>query len=106
MEVCLCVTPMERFGAIPRGSSRRVDTAQKLGRIRSAAVTTGETLRLAIDSLRAHKLRSFLTLLGVIMAVTPLGTVMSAIARRYPYVDDRVGHLGGDVFPGRRFGVV
>jgi len=27
-----------------------------------------ETMRLALDALRAHKLRSFLTLLGVILA--------------------------------------
>jgi len=106
MEVCLGVTPMERFGAIPRGSSRTVDTAQKLGRIRSAAVTTGETLRLAIDSLRAHKLRSFLTLLGVIMAVTTLVTVMSAIAGLNLYVADRVANLGANVFIVDRFGII
>ncbi len=97
---------MERFGAIPRGSSRTLDTAQRLGRIRSAAVTTGETLRLAIDSLRAHKLRSFLTLLGVIMAVTTLVTVMSAIAGLNLYVADRVANLGANVFIVDRFGII
>ena len=29
----------------------------------------GETFKLAVDALRAHKLRSFLTLLGVIIGV-------------------------------------
>jgi len=33
-----------------------------------------------MDALRAHKLRSFLTLLGVILAVTTLVFVMSVIA--------------------------
>jgi len=51
-----------------------------MGSLRSAAVTMGETLRLALDSLRAHKLRSFLTLLGVILAVTTLVAVMSVVA--------------------------
>jgi ABC-type antimicrobial peptide transport system permease subunit len=42
-------------------------------------VTMLETLRLALDTLRAHKLRSFLTLLGVILAVTTLVAVMSVV---------------------------
>jgi putative ABC transport system permease protein len=82
------------------------NTATRFGRIRSAAVTTGETLRLAMDSLRAHKLRSFLTLLGVIMAVTTLVTVMSAIAGLNLYVADRVANLGANVFIVDRFGII
>jgi putative ABC transport system permease protein len=82
------------------------DTASRLDKIRSTAVTTGETLRLAIDSLRAHKLRSFLTLLGVIMAVTTLVTVMSAIAGLNLYVADRVANLGANVFIVDRFGII
>jgi putative ABC transport system permease protein len=102
----LGVTPIERFGPLPRVSPRTVDTARRLGRFRSAAVTVGETLRLAIDSLRAHKLRSFLTLLGVIMAVTTLVTVMSAIAGLNLYVADRVANLGANVFIVDRFGII
>jgi putative ABC transport system permease protein len=66
----------------------------------------GETLRLALDSLRAHKLRSFLTLLGVILAVTTLVTVMSAIAGLNLYVADRVANLGANVFIVDRFGII
>jgi putative ABC transport system permease protein len=102
----LGVTPLDSFGAIPRVISPIADTATRLGRIRSAAVTTGETLRLAMDSLRAHKLRSFLTLLGVIMAVTTLVTVMSAIAGLNRYVADRVANLGANVFIVDRFGII
>jgi putative ABC transport system permease protein len=102
----LGVTPIDRLGAIPQVSARTVDAAGKLGRIRSAAVTIGETLRLAIDSLRAHKLRSFLTLLGVIMAVTTLVTVMSAIAGLNLYVANRVANLGANVFIVDRFGII
>ena len=43
------------------------------------ALELGETLRLAVDALRAHRLRSYLTLLGVILAVTSLVVVMSAV---------------------------
>src|SRR5207245_9270206 len=53
-----------------------------------------------------HKLRSFLTLLGVIMAVTTLVTVMSAIAGLNLYVADRVANLGANVFIVDRFGII
>ncbi len=66
----------------------------------------GETLRLALDSLRAHKLRSFLTLLGVILAVTTLVAVMSVVAGLNFYVADRVANLGANVFVVDRFGII
>jgi putative ABC transport system permease protein len=102
----LGVTPIDRFVGIPRVIPSTANTASKLGRVRRAAVTLGETLRLAIDSLRAHKLRSFLTLLGVILAVTTLVTVMSAIAGLNLYVADRVANLGANVFIVDRFGII
>lgn len=100
------VTPMEGLSALPRVSGGAVGTASRLGRLRSAAVTMGETLRLSIDSLRAHKLRSFLTLLGVILAVTTLVAVMSVIAGLNMYVADRVANLGANVFIVDRFGII
>ena len=100
------VTPIDQLGVIPRLAPRSLTTAQRLGRFRSAAVTMGETLRLALDSLRTHKLRSFLTLLGVILAVTTLVTVMSAIAGLNLYVADRVANLGANVFIVDRFGII
>lgn len=100
------VTPMDRLGVIPRLIPLPANAAQKLGRLRSAAVTLGETLRLAIDSLRAHKLRSFLTLLGVILAVTTLVAVMSVITGLNMYVADRVANLGANVFIVDRFGII
>src|SRR5258708_20492383 len=60
-EDCLGVAPIEGFVAITRTAPRRAESRARLGRFRSTAVTMGETLRLALDSLRAHKLRSFLT---------------------------------------------
>ena len=100
------VTPIDRLGVIPRLIPLPADAAQRLARLRSAVVTLGETFRLALDSLRAHKLRSFLTLLGVIMAVTTLVTVMSAIAGLNLYVANRVADLGANVFIVDRFGII
>jgi putative ABC transport system permease protein len=65
-----------------------------------------ETLKLSMDALRAHKLRSFLTLLGVIMAVATLVVVMSAIAGLNMYVATRVANLGANVFLVDRFGII
>jgi putative ABC transport system permease protein len=65
-----------------------------------------ETLRLALDALRAHKLRSFLTLLGVILAVTTLVVVMSVVAGLNFYVADRIANLGANVYVLNRFGII
>jgi len=73
---------------------------------RRAWVAQKETLRLALDALRAHKLRSFLTLLGVILAVTTLVAVMSVVAGLNFYVADRVANLGANVFVVDRFGII
>src|SRR5438552_13827511 len=76
------------------------------GRFRSALITMLETLLLSLDALRAHKLRSFLTLLGVILAVTTLVAVMSVVAGLNFYVADRVANLGANVFVVDRFGII
>ena len=69
-------------------------------------VSVAETVRLAFDALRAHKLRSFLTLLGVILAVTTLVSVMSVIAGLNFYISNRVADLGANVFVVDRFGII
>jgi putative ABC transport system permease protein len=74
--------------------------------MRAGLVTLLETLRLALESLRAHKLRSFLTLLGVILAVTTLVVVMSVVTGMNTYVADRIANLGANVFLVDRFGII
>src|SRR5438874_2237728 len=73
---------------------------------RGGAVTALETMRLALDALRAHKLRSFLTLLGVILAVTTLVAVMSFVSGMNFYVADRIANFGANVFIVDRFGII
>jgi putative ABC transport system permease protein len=72
----------------------------------SGWITFVETLKLALDSLRAHKLRSFLTLLGVILAVATLVSVMSVISGLNTYIADKVADLGANVFVIDRFGII
>jgi putative ABC transport system permease protein len=68
--------------------------------------TFSETLKLAVDAIRAHKLRSFLTLLGVILAVTTLVFVMSVIAGMNFYVADKIANLGANTYLVHRFGII
>jgi putative ABC transport system permease protein len=102
----LGVVPMDRLSAVPRADAPAVDSSARLVRLRRALVTLRETVWLALDALRAHKLRSFLTLLGVILSVTTLVFVMSVIAGLNMYVAERVANLGANVYIVDRFGII
>ena len=77
-----------------------------LSAARQAGVALQETFRIALDTLRAHKLRTFLTLLGVILAVTTLVAVMSVLNGLNVYVADKVANLGANAFVVDRIGIV
>jgi putative ABC transport system permease protein len=64
----------------------------------SVWVTAREAFWIALEALRSHKLRSFLTLLGVVIATTTLIVVMSVINGMNLYIADRVANLGANVF--------
>jgi putative ABC transport system permease protein len=57
-----------------------------------------EAINVAADSLRASKLRSFLTLLGIILATTTLIAVMSVIHGMDVYIANTVSSMGSDGF--------
>jgi len=92
--------------AAPPLSDTAEASVSRRERYRRGWLTFVETLKLALDALRAHKLRSFLTLLGVILAVTTLIFVMSVISGLDFYVADRVANLGANVFIVDRFGII
>jgi putative ABC transport system permease protein len=71
-----------------------------------APLALRETIALAVDSLRAHKMRSFLTLLGVILAVTTLVSVMSIINGLNLYVAEKIANLGANVLIIDRMGII
>jgi putative ABC transport system permease protein len=100
------VTPLESLSGLPRVTVAAGGRRVALTGLRGGAVTMLETTRLALDALRAHKLRSFLTLLGVILAVTTLVVVMSFVAGMNFYVADRIANLGANVFIVDRFGII
>lgn len=100
------VTPFENLTGVPALRREAEESAGRSQGFSSAWVTFGETLKLAFGSLRVHKLRSFLTLLGVILAVTTLVFVMSVIAGLNLYIADKVANLGANVFLIDRFGII
>ncbi len=63
-----------------------------------------ETLRLAITAVWAHKLRSALTLLGMIIGVTAVVIIVSLIQGFNRYVDEKIAGIGAKSFSVRRFG--
>jgi putative ABC transport system permease protein len=61
-------------------------------------VTAREAFWLALEALRSHKLRSFLTLLGVVIATTTLIVVMSVVNGMNVYIAEHIANLGTNTF--------
>ena len=62
-----------------------------------------ETLKLAIAAIWAHKLRSALTLLGMIIGVTAFVVVVSLISGFNKYIDEKIAGIGSKSFTVQRF---
>jgi putative ABC transport system permease protein len=60
---------------------------------------------IALQTMRAHKLRSFLMLLGVILSVSTLILVVALIDGMNGYFAERVANLGSNVFVINKMGV-
>jgi putative ABC transport system permease protein len=65
-----------------------------------------EPAGIALDNLWAHKLRSFLTLLGVIIAVTALIGVMAAVNGLNSYVAEKIANFGVNTFYVTRYAII
>src|SRR5215469_2862025 len=57
-----------------------------------------DNLQLSADSIRAHKLRVALTVLGLTMGVATLITVMTLVQGANTYVEQKIANLGTSVF--------
>src|SRR5690349_11656081 len=62
-----------------------------------------EILKVAIAAIWAHKLRSALTLLGMIVGVTAFVTVVSLIQGFNVYIDEKIAGIGAKSFSVQRF---
>src|SRR5689334_6358507 len=61
-------------------------------------VTAREAFWIALEALRSHKLRSFLTLLGVVIATTTLISVMAVVNGMNVYIAEKIANLGTNTF--------
>src|SRR5947209_5804730 len=57
-----------------------------------------DNIRLSSASIRAHKLRASLTVLGLTMGVATLITVMTLVQGANVYVEQKIANLGTNVF--------
>lgn len=62
-----------------------------------------ESLRMALSSLAAHKLRSALTLLGVLVGVFSIVVVMTALRIMQTNMESEISRLGSDTFQIQRW---
>jgi putative ABC transport system permease protein len=76
------------------------------GQFGKRAVSLREPFGVAFETLRAHKLRSFLMLLGIILSVSALIVVVALIEGADRYIASRVANLGSNVFVIARFGII
>src|SRR6516225_8024622 len=65
-----------------------------------------EPALIALQTMRAHKLRSFLVLLGVILSVSTLILVIALISGMNQYFAERVANLGSNVFIINKLGII
>jgi len=68
-------------------------------------MTLFEALKLAFASIVGHKLRSFLTLLGIIFGVATVIVVVSLIEGFNAYVDDKIANIGTNAFSVQRYSI-
>ncbi|MDQ0327433.1 macrolide transport system ATP-binding/permease protein [Rhodopseudomonas julia] len=82
---------------------------RRRGRVRAAIDRFGEAFRMALLSMRAHKLRTFLTMLGIIIGIASVVCVVALGAGSRQQVLSQISSLGTntlEVFPGKDFGDV
>src|SRR6267142_174964 len=77
-----------------------------LGRMRRGWTARLDDLRLALDSLASHKLRSGLTLLGIVIGVFTVVAMMALLNGLRKSIDKQLGELGANVFQIQRFPAV
>jgi putative ABC transport system permease protein len=71
-----------------------------------AKVQVGESVRMALDSLLVNKLRTFLTLLGIIIGVLTIIAVISVIQGLNGYVYSKMSFYGANDFAVQKFSMI
>lgn len=91
---------------IPRVSTGKLGVSRIGAQLRRLGTVFRDPVFEALAALRAHKLRSALTLLGVTLSVAVLILVVSVISGANLYIQTRVANLGSNVFIVVRFPII
>ncbi len=89
-------------GAAPASKSRRFAAS-----VRATVDRLGEALRMALLSMNAHRLRTVLTMLGIVIGVASVVCVVALGTGSQRQVLANISNLGTntlEIFPGRNFG--
>ena len=97
--------PITTEAAVPPVTIRTLDFT-RVGKLKHYGTVFRDPIFEALAALRAHKLRSALTLLGVTLSVSVLILVVSIITGANLYIQDRVANLGSNVFLVLRFPII
>lgn len=99
---------VEDLGIVPLSTSvllaRRIESLAGTGyenlgkRFPRPSASFWESARIAVDSLGKSKLRSFLTLLGIILATTTLIVVLAFVNGMNLYIANKLSDMGSDGF--------
>jgi putative ABC transport system permease protein len=98
--------PTGTLAAVPPGTVRRFNAPAIREQLRRYGTAFRDPAVEALGALRAHKLRSALTLLGVTLSVSVLILVVSIITGANLYIQNRVANLGSNVFLVMRFPII
>ena len=99
-------SPTTTEAAVPQGSVRKFAVSRVGEKLRRHGTVFRDPAFEALAALRAHKLRSALTLLGVTLSVSVLILVVSVITGANLYIQNRVANLGSNVFIVTRFPII
>ena len=91
---------------VPSRSVQKLAASRVGERLRRHGTVFRDPAFEALAALRAHKLRSALTLLGVTLSVSVLILVVSIITGANLYIEQRVANLGSNVFLVLRFPII
>jgi putative ABC transport system permease protein len=100
------MNPTTTEATLPQRSTRKFAVSGFGKKFKHYATVFRDPMFEALGALRAHKLRSALTLLGVTLSVSVLVLVVSIITGANFYIQDRVANLGSNVFLILRFPII
>jgi len=98
--------PTGTLAAVPPETVRKFNAPAIREQLRRYGTAFRDPAVEALGALRAHKLRSALTLLGVTLSVSVLILVVSIITGANLYIQNRVANLGSNVFLVMRFPII